>query len=344
MQLSVMSAAVCLFSVRQVRLNGIIMFQLSIVVPCYNEEDVLVYTNEQLMALLNRLMVLRKINETSCVYYVDDGSMDRTWQIIDKFTQENNNVGGLKLSRNRGHQYALLAGLLTVPGDVLVSMDADLQDDIGAIEKMIDAHAGGHDIVYGVRDDRSSDTFFKRRSAEYFYRVMSFLGVDMIHNHADYRLMSRRAIDALHCYREVNLFLRGIIPLVGFESSIVYYKRSERIAGESKYSLRRMLSLAWEGITSMSVVPLRMVTAMGAFVFIFTVLMSLFVVATRLFTNKALPGWASIVLPIYLLGGIQILCIGILGEYLGKIYKEVKSRPRFIIEKNISPAVVVTKA
>ncbi len=313
------------------------MLQLSIVVPCYNEEDVLVYTNEQLTGLLNRLIASGKINEKSCIYYVDDGSLDKTWCIINKFTRENHNVGGLKLSRNRGHQYALLAGLLTVPGDVLVSMDADLQDDVNAIEKMVDAHADGQDIVYGVRDNRSSDTIFKRRSAESFYKLMSWLGVDLIYNHADYRLMSRRAIDALHCYREVNLFLRGIIPLVGFESSIVYYKRSERMAGESKYPLRRMLSLAWEGITSMSVVPLRMVTAMGAFVFIFTVLMSLFVIATRLFTNRALPGWASTVLPIYLLGGIQILCIGIIGEYLGKIYKEVKSRPRFIIEKNVSP-------
>ena len=311
------------------------MIQLGIVVPCYNEEQVLRQTTACLFALLNRLISSAKIAENSSIYYVDDGSRDATWALIQSLATENAHIGGVKLSRNCGHQNALLAGLFTVPGDVLVSIDADLQDDVDAIVQMVDACIDGADIVYGVRDDRTTDTLFKRGTAQGFYRLMEALGVDIIYNHADYRLMTRRAIDALMDFHEVNLFLRGIIPLLGFRSAIVYYKRSERLAGKSKYPLRRMLSLAWEGVTSFSVMPLRIVTVLGAAIFALTMLMSLYIVGVRLFTNLAVPGWASTVLPIYLLGGIQIFCVGILGEYLGKVYKEVKARPRYIVEKVI---------
>ena len=312
------------------------MIRLGIVVPCHNEEEVLRQTTARLLAVLSRLMSSEEIAENSCIYYVDDGSRDGTWELIETLARDNTNVGGVKLSRNRGHQNALLAGLLTIPGDVLVSIDADLQDDVDAIEQMVDACASGADVVYGVRDDRTTDTAFKRGTAHAFYRLMEALGVEIIYGHADYRLLTRRAIDALRDYREVNLFLRGIIPLLGFRSALVYYKRGERFAGKSKYSLRRMLSLAWEGVTSLSVTPLRIVTSLGGIVFALTALMSLYVVGVRLFTDQALPGWASTVLPIYLLGGIQILCIGILGEYLGKVYKEVKARPRYVIEHTIN--------
>ena len=312
------------------------MIQLGIVVPCYNEEQVLRQTTARLFALLNRLISSAKIAENSSIYYVDDGSRDGTWALIESLAIENARIGGVKLSRNCGHQSALLAGLFTVPGDVFVSIDADLQDDVDAIEQMVDACMDGADIVYGVRDDRTADTIFKRGTAHGFYRLMEVLGIDIIYNHADYRLMTRRAIGALMGYHEVNLFLRGIIPLLGFRSAIVYYKRSERLAGKSKYPLRRMLSLAWEGVTSFSVMPLRIVTVLGAAIFALTMLISLYIVGVRLFTNLAIPGWASTVLPIYLLGGVQIFCIGILGEYLGKVYKEVKARPRYIIEKVIN--------
>jgi len=232
-----------------------------------------------------------------------------------------------------GHQHALLAGLSSVPGDILVSIDADLQDDVAAIEKMVDAWAQGCEIVYGVREDRSSDTAFKRGTAKLYYKLLARLGGEIVQNHADFRLMSRRAIEALKDYKEANLFLRGMVPLIGLRSGIVRYTRAPRRAGESKYPLRRMLSLAWEGTTSFSVVPLRMVSLLGVLVFFATVLMSLAIVGIRLFTDRAIPGWASTVLPIYLSTGVQILCIGVLGEYLGKIYKEVKARPRFLLER-----------
>lgn len=307
--------------------------ELSIVVPCYNEELVLAQTNSALLVLLRRLIDSGKVAESSCVYYVDDGSKDGTWPLIELLASQSAHVAGFKLSRNRGHQNALLAGLFSAPGDLLVSIDADLQDDIDAIERMVDENGLGSEIVYGVRDDRTVDSPFKRLTAETFYVLLSRLGVDVVYNHADYRLMTRRAVEALKDYREVNLFLRGIVPLIGFRSTVVAYKRGIRGAGESKYPLTKMLALAWEGVTSMSVVPLRFVTSVGAVVFALTVLLSLFVLAVRLFTDQALPGWASTVLPIYLLGGIQILCVGILGEYIGKIYKEVKARPRFVLER-----------
>jgi glycosyltransferase involved in cell wall biosynthesis len=316
------------------------MIRLGVVVPCYNEEQVLRATTARLLALLDRLIAARKVAADSRIYYVDDGSRDGTWQLIEKFAGEREHVGGIKLSRNRGHQNALLAGLLTAPGDAIVSIDADLQDDADAIERMVDECLAGAHIVYGVRAERATDTAFKRITANAFYRLMRLLGVDIVDNHADFRLMTRRAIDALKEYSEVNLFLRGIIPLIGFRTSIVSYSRGSREAGESKYPLRRMLALAWEGVTSFSVVALRLVTIAGAVIFVLTVLMSLYVVSAKLFTDRAVPGWASTVLPIYLLGGVQILCIGILGEYLGKVYSEVKRRPRYSIEAlvNVEPS------
>ncbi len=310
--------------------------QLGIVVPCYNEEPVLRDTTTRLLALLDRLIAAGKIAVASRIYYVDDGSRDGTWALIEELAQQHERVGGLRLSRNRGHQNALLAGLYTVPGDAIVSVDADLQDDVEAIERMVDASHDGADIVYGVRDDRSIDTAFKRWTAQAFYRLMALFGVEIVYNHADFRLMSRRAIDALRDYHEVNLFLRGIVPLIGFPTATVSYARRARRAGESKYPSRRMLSLAWEGITSFSITPLRIVTALGAVIFALTVLMSFYVLGVRLLTDAAVPGWASTVLPIYLLGGIQILSIGILGEYLGKIYREVKQRPRYVVQQTVN--------
>lgn len=312
------------------------MIRLSIVVPCFNEEQVLRETTRRLTTLLSRMISRSKVAPESRIYYVDDGSRDGTWALIQELAREDIRIGGIKLSRNRGHQSALLAGLFTVPGDAIVSIDADLQDDVQAIESMVDASAAGADIVYGVRNDRATDTAFKRITAQVFYRLMTVLGVEVLYNHADFRLMTRRAIEALQDYREVNLFLRGIIPLIGFRTATVMYARAERTAGESKYPLRRMLSLAWEGVTSFSVTPLRIVTVLGALIFVLTVLMSLYVVGVRLFTGQALPGWTSTVLPIYLLGGIQIISIGILGEYLGKVYREVKGRPRYFIEAQIN--------
>jgi glycosyltransferase involved in cell wall biosynthesis len=319
------------------------MIRLAIVVPCYNEEQVLPETTRRLLALLDRLIGLGKIAPDSLIYYVDDGSRDGTWSLIERLARETRHVGGAKLSHNRGHQNALLAGLLTAPGDAVVSIDADLQDDVDAIEKMVDSCTLGNDIVYGVRGDRTTDTAFKRGTAHAFYRLIGLLGVEIVYDHADFRLMTRRAIDALREYPEVNLFLRGVIPLIGFRTSTVPYTRGHRLAGGSKYPLSRMLSLAWEGVTSFSVIPLRIVTVLGAIIFALTVLMSLYVVGVRLFTNQALPGWASTVLPIYLLGGIQILCVGVLGEYLGKVYKEVKRRPRYLIEQVINPQIVAAR-
>jgi glycosyltransferase involved in cell wall biosynthesis len=309
------------------------MVTVSIVVPCYNEEDVLSQTNEKLLMLVQNLVLDEKISRDSRIYYIDDGSKDKTWTFIEEYSRNTEYVEGIKLSRNRGHQNALLAGLFTVPGDAVISIDADLQDDTSAIELMIKEYLAGVDIVYGVRDDRENDTYFKRTTAEMYYKVLRRLGVDVINNHADYRLMSRRSIDALKEYKEVNLYVRGLIPLIGFRSSLVFYKRGLRAAGHSKYPLKKMLSLGWEGVTSMSVVPLRFVTITGVVVFALSILLSLLIVGIKFLTMRALPGWASTVLPIYLLGGIQILSIGILGEYLGKVYKEVKSRPRYIIEK-----------
>lgn len=309
------------------------MTVLAVVVPCFNEQEVLPETCKRMVALLERLTKAGKISADSRIYFVDDGSRDRTWEIIQSFVNSDLPVVGVKLSRNRGHQNALLAGLFTAEGDAIVSIDADLQDDINAIETMIDRYHAGCDVVYGVRKRRPTDTFFKRFTAETFYRLVALLGAQTIFNHADYRLMSRRAIEALKEFREINLFLRGIVPLIGFKPSIVYYDRDARFAGESKYPLRKMIGLALDAVTSFSVVPLRFITFLGFAVFLFSVVMSGYVLWLRLFTTFAIPGWASTLLPVYFLGGVQILCLGVIGEYLGKLYSETKARPRYIIEE-----------
>ncbi len=308
---------------------------LSIVVPCYNEEEVLEETAKQLLALVNEMTMSKLISEESSIYFIDDGSKDRTWQIIENLCITQKTVHGIKLSRNRGHQNALLAGLFTAEGDVVVSIDADLQDDINVIKEMIASYNSGNDIVYGVRRKRTTDTYFKRSTAEGFYKLMHLMGVDIVFNHADYRLLSRRAIEALKTFKEVNLFLRALVPLVGFKDSEVYYDRAERFAGESKYPLKKMLAFAWDGITSFSVMPLRFITVTGFLIFFATLLLSLWVLGVKLFSEEAVPGWASTVLPIYFIGGIQVLSLGIVGEYIGKIYMETKGRPRFIIEQQL---------
>jgi glycosyltransferase involved in cell wall biosynthesis/putative flippase GtrA len=306
---------------------------LGIVVPCYNEEEVLPETAARLAKLLADLIGRRFLAESSRVYFVDDGSRDKTWQLIEALAAENPMLKGIKLSRNRGHQNALLAGLLTAEGEALISIDADLQDDLGAIEKMLLAYAAGYDIVYGVRRSRDTDTAFKRLTARGYYHLIHAMGVDIVFDHADYRLMSRQALEALRGFSEVNLFLRGIIPQLGYRFTLVYYDRAERYAGESKYPLRKMLAFAWQGITSFSATPLRLITGLGFVVSFGSFIVTLWGLWVRFFTDQALPGWASTVLPIYFLGGIQLLCLGIIGEYLAKIYLETKRRPRFVIEK-----------
>jgi len=310
---------------------------MSIVVPCFNEEEALGETAARLLALLDRLRAAGKIGAGSSLWFVDDGSRDRTWQLIEQLGRINRNVRGVKLSRNRGHQNALMAGLFSADGDAIVSIDADLQDDIDVIEQMVDRFHAGDDVVLGVRKRRDTDTFFKRATAASFYRVMNWFGADSVNNHADFRLMSRRAVEALGQFGEANLFLRGIVPLLGFRTSLVHYDRGERFAGVSKYPLGKMLAFALEGITSFSVTPLRFITLTGMVVFVLTAILTLWVLWVRLFTANAVPGWASTVLPLYFIGGVQILCLGVMGEYLGKIYTEVKARPRYIIDKIIGP-------
>jgi len=308
---------------------------LTIVIPCYNEQEVLPETVRRLGAVLGDLCGRSKVANTSHVCLVDDGSRDQTWALIEQYAREQTFVRGIKLSRNRGHQNALLAGLMTATGSVVISIDADLQDDLAAIEAMLDAHQAGAEIVFGVRRLREADTFLKRFTAEGYYRLLGLLSVDVVFNHADYRLMSRRAIDALSEYEEVNLFLRGIIPQLGFRTATVYYDRSERFAGESKYPLRKMLSLAWNGVTSFSAAPLRLITGLGVLISLGSFAVTLWALFVRFVADMAVPGWTSTVVPIYFLGGIQLLAIGVIGEYLAKIYMETKRRPRFIIEKTV---------
>lgn len=307
--------------------------RLSLVIPCYNEQEALPITVPQLERLMLDLVARGKIAPNSNVWLIDDGSKDDTWAMIEALAARSDLFVGLKLSRNRGHQNALLAGLLSADGDALISIDADLQDDLGVIEKMVDAHAAGYEIVYGVRKARDRDTWFKRWSALRYYGLLSALGVDMIPNHADFRLMGRNAINSLGLHTEVNLFLRGIIPQLGYRSTSIFYDRLERVAGESKYPLSKMIRLALDGITSFSPVPLRLIAGLGFIVCLFSLVMVVWVLSIRLFTDRALPGWASTTVPIYLLGGVQLLCIGILGEYVAKAYAETKGRPRFLIEK-----------
>ena len=309
--------------------------RLAIVVPCFNEEEVLPETNRRLLALLDRLQSQGLINGQSAVHYVDDGSKDGTWSLIESLAACDARAHGIKLSRNRGHQNALLAGLLSVEGDAVVSIDADLQDDVSVIEAMVQAFAAGSEVVYGVRDSRQSDSAFKRSTALMYYGLMRRLGVDLVHNHADFRLLGRRAVEALRQYGEVNMFLRGIVPLIGFRAATVRYDRAERFAGVSKYPLRKMLTFAVEGITSFSIVPLRLITLLGFLVSGLSFAMIVFIIYGTLVMRAVIPGWASSVVPIYFLGGIQVLSIGILGEYVAKIYLETKQRPRYVIEKSL---------
>ena len=305
--------------------------KLSLVVPCYNEESALPFTAARLDELLEDLVRRGKIDASSDAWLVDDGSRDQTWACISALAARSPRFVGVKLSRNRGHQNALLAGLMQADGDAVISLDADLQDDLGVIEQMVDAYRDGCEIVYGVRSNRDKDTWFKRWTAERYYGLLRYLGVDVVPNHADYRLLGRRAIEALGDYEEVNLFLRGIIPQLGYRSRQVFYVRGERVAGESKYPLKKMLTFAADGVTSFSAVPLRLIAGLGAAVFVLSTLISFWVLGVRLWTDQAVPGWASTLLPIYALGGVQLLCIGVVGEYVAKIYLETKRRPRFFI-------------
>lgn len=306
---------------------------LVIVVPCYNEEVGLPTTVDRLLGVLSELEDSGRVAPASRLLFVDDGSTDRTWQIILEARGYDQRVTGIKLSRNFGHQNALLAGLLTATEGIAVSIDADLQDDVAAIVQMVDLCNTGKDIVFGVRQDRSTDSWFKRTAAHLFYQVMRTMGVNLVFNHADCRLMTRRAIEALREYGEVNLFLRGIVPAIGLPCGTVTYSRTVRAIGESKYSLRKMLSLAANGVTSFSVLPLRLISALGLVIFAGSLLLTFWVLWVRITSPHIVPGWASSVLPMYFLGGVQLLSIGILGEYVSKIYMETKRRPRYFIEE-----------
>ena len=312
------------------------MKTLYIVVPCYNEEEVLHETTKRLKEKLNKLIKNKKIKKDSKVLYVNDGSKDNTWAIIEEINKNDKMFTGISLSRNRGHQNALVAGLLTAKehADIIISMDADLQDDINAIDEMIEKNNNGCDIVYGVRNKREKDSWFKRTTAEGFYKFMKIMGVDVVFNHADYRLTSKRVLDNFADYHEVNLFLRGIFPLIGFKSDIVYYERNERFAGVSKYPLKKMLNFAWDGITSFSVKPIRMVLNIGIIMFVISIIMLIYALTVKILGNTV-SGWTFIICSIWMIAGVQMLSLGIIGEYIGKIYSETKARPRFIIEKDL---------
>lgn len=310
---------------------------IGIILPCFNEEEILLKTNNKIGELFEQLINESIITNESIIAFVDDGSSDKTWEIIQEIIQNSNNRIGIKLSRNFGHQSALLGGIANIHKqvDAVITIDADLQDDISVIKTMIKQYTQGFDIVYGVRKKRLKDSYFKRKSAKIFYNLMKILGAEIIEDHADFRLASQRVCENLFMFGEVNLFLRGIFPLIGFNNTLVYYDRLERTDGETKYPLHKMLAFALEGITSFSVKPLRIVSLIGISIFIVSCFLALYSIFSYMYLGTV-PGWTSITLPVYFLGGIQILCIGIIGEYLGKIYKEVKSRPRFIIETVIS--------
>jgi len=316
--------------------------RLSIVMPCYNEEAGLAAVVAQLLPLLEELVSRGKIASGN-IWLVDDGSRDGTWPLIERLAGDPR-VIGVKLSRNRGHQNALLAGLLSADGDAVISLDADLQDDIAVIEEMIDAFHAGNEVVFGVRRSRVDDSLFKRWTARRYYSLLRTLGVDVVPDHAEFRLLGRAALNALAQYPETNLFLRGLVPQLGFRSARVFYDRKLRLAGETKYPLGRMVGLGVDGITSFSAVPLRLIAAGGAMLFVLSTLVALWVVGVRLFTDRAVPGWASTTLPIYALGGVQLLCLGVVGEYVAKIYLEVKRRPRYIVERLTGDRQVVIEA
>lgn len=309
------------------------MDRLALVVPCYNEEEVLEISAKELKRVLTDLIEKKKISEDSFVLFVNDGSKDKTWELIEKEHKESNMICGLKLAGNVGHQFALTAGLIAAKdlADVTISIDADLQDDTAVIEEMIDKYHEGKDIVYGVRNDRTKDSWFKRTTAQGFYKVMEVMGVKTVYNHADFRLMSKRAVEHFSKYEETNLYLRGMMPLIGYETDCVYYERKERVAGESKYPLKKMLALAWNGITSFSIKPINMITGLG-FAIIFLCLLAAVYAFVSYFMGSVEPGWTSLILSIWFLGGVQLIAIGMIGQYIGKIYIEVKHRPRYNVE------------
>lgn len=309
---------------------------LYMVIPCYNEEEVLLETTKRLNEKYNTLISNKVISKKSKVLYVDDGSKDNTWELIENIHNANNTFLGIKLSRNRGHQNALVAGLLTAKeyADVVISMDADLQDDINAIDKMLDEYYKGNEVVYGVRSSRKKDSWFKKTTAQSFYKLMKIMGVDVIYNHADFRLTSKRVLDSFENYKEVNLFLRGIFPLIGYKNSVVYYERDKRFAGESKYPLKKMLSFACDGITSFSIKPLRMILSLGLIILFISIAIMIYSLVVKIM-GEVVPGWTFITISIWFIGGLQMLSIGVIGEYIGKIYNETKQRPRYFIEKEL---------
>lgn len=313
---------------------------LYIVIPCYNEEAVLPVTSGMFLQKIKDLSAAKKISDDSRVLFVNDGSKDKTWEIICDLAKQDTHFEGVCLSRNRGHQNALLAGLMTAKekADVTISIDCDGQDDINAMDAMVDEYLAGMDVVYGVRSKRVTDTWFKRTTAEGFYKVMKALGADIVFNHADYRLMSRRALEGLADFKEVNLFLRGLVPLVGYRCSSVYYERADRLAGESHYPLKKMLAFAFDGITSLSIKPIRVITSLGFFISFVSVLGILWTLLTKLF-GVTVSGWTSMICAIFFMGGVQLLCLGVIGEYIGKIYNETKARPRFIISETTDGSV-----
>ncbi len=311
------------------------MYRLAIVVPCYKEEEVLEICSKALREVLTNLISKGKITEDSYVLFVNDGSTDRTWELIEsEHSKYPNQIKGVNLAGNVGHQYALTAGLLVAKDmcDISVSIDADLQDDVNVIEQMVDAYYAGNDIVYGVRNDRSTDTFFKRATAQGFYKFMEVMGVKTVYNHADFRLMSQRALEHFSKFKESNLFLRGMMPLIGYKTTSVYYSRKERVAGESKYPLKKMLALAFNGITSFSVKPISLILSVGFAIIAFSILAAIYALVMH-FIGNTVPGWTSLMLSIWLLGGLQLFAIGLVGMYVGKVYMEVKERPRYNIEK-----------
>lgn len=310
------------------------MTKLYLAIPCYNEEEVLRDSAEKLNNKYNEMMAEGKISPDSKIVFIDDGSKDKTWSIISELHKENPVFQGIKLTRNRGHQNALLCGLMTLKdkADAVISIDADLQDDINVFDEMVEKYENGCDVVYGVRSKRATDTFFKRFTAEAFYKILNKMGAKVIFNHADFRLMSKRALEAFSMYKETNIFLRGMVPLVGYKSDVVKYERAERLAGESKYPLKKMLALAWEGITSLSIQPIRMITWLGAIIFAISLVIIVYSLV-RFFIGASVSGWASTLCSIWALGGLQLLAIGVIGEYIGKIYLETKRRPRYIVEE-----------
>ncbi len=309
------------------------MDRLAIVVPCYNEEEVIEISSKALREVLDNLIAKKKVSEDSYILFVDDGSKDKTWSLIEKEFQAHPTVKGLKLAGNVGHQFALTAGLMTARewSDVTVSIDADLQDDVNVIETMIDRFHEGFDIVYGVRNSRKTDTFFKRTTAQGFYKLMAAMGVKTVYNHADFRLMSKRAVDQLSKYHETNLFLRGLVPLIGYQTTTVGYDRKERVAGESKYPLKKMLALAFNGISSFSVKPIDLISGIGVGIIMISIVAAIYALVSY-FTGHVEAGWTSLILSIWFLGGVQLLSIGMIGKYIGKIYLEVKNRPRYNVE------------